>query len=183
MSRTNSLYKPASNPWPILAWSMRLIPMACLFIMLSACGGAQDGGSPQPPPKRDAEVTVLTTIDLDDLTTRGLPVVLNFGDDSQASEDTLAVLNKINGEYGDAVLIVTVDLALNPEAREGFPIQVKPSQFFYMADGKPMSLAINIGVITSTFLSVDTEEPVFTVHEGALSEDELLKILTFMGVV
>jgi thioredoxin 1 len=160
------------------------------LLIMSSCGAASDKDTSVAPPgggdsrpATTSEISVLTEVDLDYILSQGLPVLLYFGDNSQASQDTLAILNKISGECGGDILIFTVDLAQYPEAREGFPVQVVPSQFFYMSDGQPITLPMNIGVILSTFLSVDTEEPVFTMHEGALSEEELVNILTFMGVM
>jgi thioredoxin 1 len=182
------------RPYPLPGTAKKLLASFMVFAVAafaaSACGAAQDsnatgdggdGGAGQTPAP-DAGVALLTEVNLDELLAQGLPVILNFGDDSQDSIDTLSALGQANKEHGGGVLVVTVDLAQNPKAREGFPIQTIPSQFFYMADGRPISLPMSIGVIMSTFLSVDTEEPIFTIHEGRLTEDDLQKILVFMGV-
>lgn len=149
-------------------------------VMLSACGSsaAEDGAAPAPSP----ELSVITEVDLSALLSQGKPVILNFGDGGQGSAGTLDALGQINRDYGESILIYTVDLVQNPQAREGFPIQVIPSQFFYTAEGQPINLPLGIGVVISTFLSVDTEETVFTIHEGAISAEDLIKVLDYMDI-
>ena len=185
----------------MMKWKPKAIAICVILCIaaISASGctpsrNADDVPPPSPPPSPDvgldipdapepAEMLRVTEVDLDDLLSRGLPVILYFGDDSRESVDTLDALEAVQEQLGADVLICAVDLAQNPEGREGFPIQVIPSQFFYMPDGTPIPLAMDIGIIMSTFLSIETEEPVFTIHEGPLSFEELLVILEFMGVV
>ena len=167
-----------------------IVSIALLF--LSGCGssGNSSGDPPDNEPASSDPVVIaepapikVTDFILDDLLSHGLPVILNFGDDSPESLDTLAALTYINQELGEYVMICSVDLAANPQGKEGYPVQVIPSQFFYTEEGKPISLPMDIGILMSTFLSVDTEEPVFTVHEGPLTVEEFLTVLDFMGVI
>lgn len=172
-----------------------LIMYAAAFSFLCIVAFAASGCSlSTAPPQEPAPVGgldahagaasfLVTEFDLDELRSMGLPLILNFGDDSQASLDTLAALEKLQEGLGNLILIRSVDLAQAPQAKEGFPVPVVPSQFFFMADGKPAPLALNIGVLLSVYLSVDTEEPAFSVHEGPLSVEEILEVLEFMGVV
>ena len=181
-----------------------LIFLCVAALCLSACGGGasdpKDGtvdpagdasGEPsaqtpsvtEPSDAGDPAPISITEVDLDEILSQGLPVILNFGDDSPASRDTLAALEAVQKELGGSILIYTVDLALNPAAREGFPVQVIPSQFFYMADGTPIPLPVSINIILSTFMSIETEEPVFTIHEGPLTSEEILIVLEDMGLV
>jgi len=169
--------------------------LALLALALAGC--APPGGNPsavgitpspapepaaQTGPESDPTPIVITEIGLAELLSQGLPVILNFGDDSPDSLDTLAALALINGSYGDKILIRSVDLALKPDAREGFPVQIVPSQFFYASDGEPIPLPVNLGVLMSIFLDIETEEPNFTIHEGPLTEIELLIILDHLGI-
>ena len=148
-------------------------------ILFCACSPAQVD---EAPPAPEPEPLVITEVDLADLLSRGLPVILNFGDDSQESAETLATLEMVYSSLGESVIVRSVDLAQNPAAKEGFPAPIIPSQFFYTADGTPIALPLGIGVVLSTLLSVDTQEPVFTVHEGPLSLPDMLIILSFMGL-
>jgi len=168
---------------------------ACIVFLLAAgCGRAAnpagqpaadtptEAGAGSESPEAEASV-LITEVDLETLLSQGMPLILNFGDDSLDSMDTLAALETLNRELSSYVLIRSVDLVQNPDAREGFPVPTLPTQFFYTADGQPIALAVNIGVLISVYLSVDTEEPVFAAHEGPLSVEDFLRVLQFMGVV
>ena len=157
--------------------------LALLLLPLAGCAPAPAvNPPPEPVAQPEPEPILITEVNLDDLFAPGLPVILNFGDSSPESAATLAALERINATYGDKVLIRSADLSQNPDAREGFPVQIVPSQFFYAAGGEPIPLLVNIGIPVSSFLAVDTEEPVFTAHEGPLTEEELLVILENMSV-
>jgi len=167
-----------------MAGFILLLALAALLSGCSSGGGGLPSAGPgagaavQPEP----ETIIIPEVDLDDLLSQGLPVILNFGDDSRRSRGTLTALESINSTYGSKIIIRSVDVLQTPEACEGFPVQVFPCQFFYTADGEPISLAVNLGILFSTFSSIETEQPVFTIHEGPLLEDELLVILNFLGV-
>ena len=155
--------------------------------LLTACGspGAQAGTQNTPAePERSADLPSISVSELDlaEVLSRGLPVVLHFGDDSQDSINTHSALEELQKTVNDKVLIYSVDLVENPGAKDGLPITTIPSQFFFTAEGKPIALQVNISVLLSTFLSVDTEEPVFTLHEGPLSYKELVEILLNAGM-
>ncbi|MDR0468372.1 MAG: hypothetical protein LBH09_00170, partial [Peptococcaceae bacterium] len=99
-----------------------------------------------------------------------------------ASLETLTNLAKLDTESSDKILIRSVDLAQNPEAREGFPAPDLPTQFFYTAEGKPIPLPLDYGPFMSSYVSVDTDEAVFTVHEGLLDEDGVRIVKEIMGL-
>ena len=173
-----------------------LIAISLLLVLTPSCGpsggasppkegGAQEKGAMgvNPHLAADADPILITEFQLDDLLSGGLPVILNFGDGGAASMDTLASLAILHRDIGELVLIRSVDLAKNPAAKEGFPVQIMPTQFFYASDGRPIQLPLDIGVTLSSFNDTDTFETVFTAHEGPLSFDELLKVLVYMDVV
>ena len=202
MRKTNTIYDAPDRPAGSLPYLWAVL--ACLLILSAAVGCARAanpaGGPTEDTPgapaadtsvgagtgsgSPEAEASILVTeVDLDALLSQGLPVILNFGDDSRESLDTLAALESLQEELSAYVLIRSVDLAQNPDGGEGFPVPTLPTQFFYTADGQPIALAVNIGVLISVYLSVDTEEPVFAAHEGPLSVEDFLRVLQFMGVV
>ena len=172
----------------------RMLSTRLLFLLIcitlafvSGCGrsGLESLDEPEAlsVPEPEPGPIVVTEFDLTELLSLGLPLVLNFGNDNHESQHTLANLEKINQDYHQHILIRSVDLAANPQAREGFPnLNLMPSQFFYTADAEPIGLPLHLGVLMSLFLSIDTQEPVFTMHDGPLTEDELLRIIEYMGV-
>ena len=179
----------AANPLFILI-------LCAIALLASGCGSSGDIPVNQPvepdpitqpviDPYSEADSSLFTVseFDLDELLSHGLPVILNFGDDSQASQETQAALAVVHRDLGHLVHVCSVDLVQNPKAREDYPVQVFPTQFFFYEDGTPIPLPMSIGVIMSSFVSIDTEEPIFTTHEGAMSLDEFLIVLQFMNVI
>ena len=156
------------------------------MILLSGCGSQGSTGNnagAKDVSKPDLAEILVKECDLDELLSSGLPVILNFGDDSRESKETVDVLMTLYEEIKEHVIIRSIDLAQNPSGKAGFPIQIIPTQFFYDASGAPIPLPVNIGVILSAFMSVETEEPVFTAHEGPLTLEEFINILAVMGIV
>ena len=179
-----------------------LIMLCLLTPLLSACrkGGTSSEASEGPgltsstpadeqaigidmTKAADATPILVTDFDLDELLSVGLPVVLNFGDGSDGALSTLDALAIIHRDLGEYVLIRSVDLEAKPDAREGYPVQVMPTQFFYAADGTPIPLNVNAGVIMSGLYLEGSMEPVFTIHEGPLTLQELIDVLSHMGAV
>ena len=180
-----------------------ILIMLCLLVpLLSSCGkggtsseASEGPGLTSSPPAdeqaigidmtkaADANPILVTDFDLDELLSAGLPVVLNFGDGSDGALSTLEALAIIHRDLGEHVLIRSVDLAAKPDAREGYPVQVMPTQFFYAADGTPIPLNVNAGVIMSGLYLEGSMEPVFTIHEGPLTLQELIDVLSHMGAV
>ena len=66
----------------------------------------------------------------------------------------------------------------------GFPVQVIPTQFFIHPDGTPYepSDEVAIQIPFTHYTNKDSGEAVFTVHQGGLTEEQMLLILKDMGV-
>ena len=169
-----------------------ILLLLCLLVAVTAACGDRGKASSSASEKAividaskpaDVSPILVTDFDLEDVLTSGLPVILNFGSDDAGSADTLAALAILHRDIGHLVLIRSVDLAAKPEAREGYPVQVIPTQFFFSADGAPIPLNLEISVLMSGLYLSDTGEPVFTIHEGPLSLTEFAEVLTHMGVV
>ncbi len=124
-----------------------------------------------------------TSVDVDDLTSHNLPVIIDFGaDECVPCVEMAPVLVKLNNEMQGKAVIKFVDVWKTPEAATGFPVQVIPTQVFINADGTPYVPEGEIGVQLLKYVDPDTEEHLFTVHQGGLTEDQMLSILTDMGV-
>ena len=85
---------------------------------------------------------------------------------------------------GKAV-IKFVDVWEYADAANNVPIQVIPTQVIFNADGTLFvpsdKLAAEIEFIM--YSSRETDEHVFTVHQGGITEEDMRKILKEMGVV
>lgn len=126
-----------------------------------------------------------TSIDLDILKGYNMPIVIDFGADSCIPCKEMApVLKTLNAEMQGKAIIKFVDVWKNGDAAKNFPIQVIPTQVFYTADGKPFtpSEALSREIEFTLYSHKETNEHIFTVHQGGLTEEQMRKILVEMGV-
>ena len=125
-------------------------------------------------------------IDLDEILSHGLPVILDFGSESCGPCREMApVLEKVHDDMQGKAVIQYADIWNSPQAAEdsrNFPVQVIPTQFFYTADGKPYVPGEDIPVPFTMYSHKETKEHLFTVHEGGLTEEQMLLILKDMDV-
>ncbi len=125
-----------------------------------------------------------TAIDLDALKAYGLPIVIDFGADYCAPCREMApVLVTMNAEMQGKAIIKFVDTGKYGDIASDYPIQVIPTQVFFNSDGKPYVPSDKIGIEFTTYSSKDTNEHIFTVHQGGLTEEQMRTILEDMGVV
>lgn len=150
--------------------------IAAIFIFKNA-GGEQDNPALNIP-------LTLTEVNMEEVTAHGLPIIIDFGADSCIPCKEMApVLVKLNEEMQGKAVIHFVDVWKNPEAAQDFPVQVIPTQVFVTADGTPYVPSEDLGIGGFTMYSTrDTNEHVFTVHEGGLTEEQMRLILADMGV-
>ena len=124
-----------------------------------------------------------TLIDLDALKEYNLPIIIDFGADSCIPCKEMApVLKTLNAEMQGKAIIKFVDVWKNGDAAKDFPVQVIPTQVFIYADGTPYVPSDDIKVEFTMYSTKDTNEHVFTVHQGGLTEDQMRSILSDMGV-
>ena len=151
-----------------------------------------EGAAFQPTPSVTPEASnpdfTLETakIDLEQLLSYQLPVIIDFGSDSCIPCKAMApVLRTMNAETQGKAIIKFVDVWKNPDGASGFPIQVIPTQLIYLADGSPYvpGDAVKQSGLTFTYYQrKSTGEHVLTVHQGGLTEAELRLILGDLGV-
>jgi thioredoxin 1 len=88
----------------------------------------------------------------------------------------------MNAEMQGKAIIKFVDVWKYTDAADGFPIQVIPTQVIINADGTPYVPSDDIGIKFTMYSTKDTNEHVFTVHQGGLTEDQMRLILADIGV-
>lgn len=134
----------------------------------------------------DFSLNVASAIDFNKLSEYGLPIIADYGSDSCIPCQQMApVLKTLNEEMAGKAFIKFVDVWEYTDAADNVPIQVIPTQVIFNADGTPFvpseQLAMEIEFIM--YNSRETNEHVFTVHQGGISEEDMRKILKEMGVV
>ncbi len=128
---------------------------------------------------------VSDTIDLNELKSHKLPIIIDFGADAcQPCKMMEPVLIKINANYQGRAIIKFIDIWKNPGAAREYPIQVIPTQLFINADGTPYipTKAISNSIAFQKYYDKDSQKHIFTVHKGGLTEVQMKEILSDMGV-
>lgn len=134
----------------------------------------------------DFSLNVASAIDFEVLSEYGLPIIADYGSDSCIPCQQMApALKTLNDEMAGKAFIKFVDVWEYADAANNVPIQVIPTQVIFNADGTPFvpsdELAAEIEFIM--YSSRETDEHVFTVHQGGITEEDMRKILKEMGVV
>lgn len=167
-----------------------LIPIAIVVVIgIIWIVKAQNKPEPQNPiiiDGADFSLNVSTEVDFDALFQYGLPIIVDYGSDSCIPCQQMApVLKTLNDEMAGKAFIKFVDVWEYVDAANNVPIQVIPTQVLFNADGTPFvpsnQLAMEIEFIM--YSSRETDEHVFTVHQGGITEEDMRKILKEMGVV
>lgn len=131
----------------------------------------------------DAVATELEaqSIDLEQLKSYGLPIVIDFGADScEPCKEMAPVLKELNQELQGKVIVKFVDVWKNPKASEDFPVQLIPTQFFFDKDGKPF-VPKNAEQMQMTMYSI-RDEHVYTAHQGGMTKEQMMAVLKEMGI-
>jgi len=72
----------------------------------------------------------------------------------------------------------------NTTAANNFPVSVIPTQVFFNADGTPFVPSDELAqeIEFTLYSSKDTNEHIYTVHQGGVTEGQMRKIFAEMGV-
>ena len=127
----------------------------------------------------------ISSVDLDEMRSYGVPFVIDFGSDSCIPCKEMApVLETLHEEFQGEAIVHFVDVWKNQTAATDFPVSVIPTQVFYNADGTPFvpSEELSAEIEFMMYSSNDTNEHLFTVHQGGVTEEQMRKIFAEMGV-
>lgn len=114
---------------------------------------------------------------LEELKSYNLPIIIDFGYESCPACKIIApVIKSVNERYQGRVLVKYVDIEKNPDAALDFPLRVVPTQFFFYADGTPYIPSDNQKDFI-VYSDKNTDKPVYTAHEGVLTESEFDEII------
>ncbi len=163
---------------------VKIIVPVCIVLIIAGIWIFKNANSDAPPITDNKDFTLeATNIDLEVLTSYELPIIIDFGADSCIPCKEMApVLKTLNVEMQGAAIIKFVDVWKNEDVANDFPIQVIPTQIFINADGTPYVPSDDIKIEFTMYSTKDTNEHVFTVHQGGLTEGQMRRILTDMGV-
>ena len=138
------------------------------------------------PPFQDEQQSsplVVSEIDMDTLTAAGLPIIIDFGADYCAPcKQMEPILESVSREMQGKASIHYLDVQEYPGEAMQYPVQVIPTQVFFLPDGSPYMPDESLGIPFTLYSSKETGEHVYTVHEGLLTEEQMKLILQDMGV-
>ncbi len=138
---------------------------------------------PVQPALLDGALNLTEPFNLDEYRSAGVPVIIDYGADSCIPCKEMApVLVELHRELQGKAIIRFVDVWKYRDLAQGIPLQVIPTQVFFEANGKPYSPSEKMQIQMNQYMTRDTNEHVFTTHEGGISKDQLLAILYEMGM-
>lgn len=169
--------------------TLRIIIPICLVLIIAGIWAIKnaDKASVSPPliPGQGSEDFALevTSIELEALKEHELPIIIDFGADScEPCKEMYPALVSVNAQMQGKAIVKFVDVWKNSGAADGFPVQLIPTQIFINADGSPYVPGGDINIDFTVYNYKETGEHAFTVHQGGLTEEQMLEILADMGV-
>ncbi|OON93249.1 MAG: hypothetical protein ATN31_06755 [Candidatus Epulonipiscioides saccharophilum] len=124
-------------------------------------------------------------VNLDQLKSYGLPIIIDFGADECAPCRQMAPdLEYINQLMQGKAIIKFIDAWKYPLETQKFPVQVIPTQIIFDANGNPYvpSEAVAELIDFDNYANKNTKQHLYTVHVGPLFTDQMLAILNDMGI-
>ena len=126
---------------------------------------------------------VTDSLDLQELKSYGVPIIIDFGADSCIPCKEMApVLKELNEELRGKVIIKFVDVWKYQSLAEGYPISVIPTQVFFDKNGDPFTPKDLEASQMQMYSAKDTKKHVFTTHEGGMTKEQILAVFKEMGV-
>lgn len=140
-------------------------------------------GSPALTAQEEADFTLnAESMDMDKLTSYGLPIIIDFGADwCGPCREFAPIFNAMHEEMLGKAILKYVDADQYSDIASDFPVSVIPTQVFISPDGMPYVPSEDMGVEFKTYSDKESGKTAFTVHEGGLTEDQLRSILADMG--
>ncbi|MBR0598555.1 thioredoxin family protein [Sinanaerobacter chloroacetimidivorans] len=131
----------------------------------------------------DFALNVTEALDLEKLKSYGVPIIIDFGSDSCIPCKEMApVLEKLNAELQGKAIIRFVDVWKYPDLAQDYPLSVIPTQMLFDKDGNPYTPSDPQASGMTLYTSQDTNEHIFTTHEGGMTEDMMRGVLAEMGL-
>lgn len=135
--------------------------------------------------KPDFSFQFTKALDFKALAKHGLPVIADYGAEGcQPCRKMAPDLKKVHKAMEGKAFIKYADVWQNQESADNVPVRVTPTQVFFNADGSPFVPSEKLAkeIYFQNYNLKETGEHALTVHEGILTEAQMLSILKEMGV-
>lgn len=130
------------------------------------------------------DIRDVSNFDIEALSKEKKPVLINFTASWCVPCKTFnPLLEKVSKEYKGKVIIKIIDVEKHRDIASKYPIRVIPTQILIDVNGKPFEPKEDLGIYG--FMGYSKEGSTkndLTVHEGAMSEEQLIKLLKAMGM-
>jgi len=169
----------SKNVKVIIVLSFVLISVATVWVVKNTLDNrtALSGGNP------DFALNVTDSLDLDQLKSYGLPIIIDFGADyCQPCRELAPTIEALNEELQGKAIVRYIDVEKYPNFADGFPISVIPTQIFIDSSGNPYTPKDASAIPLKMYADQNTGKLAVTAHEGGLTKDELIVILKEMGM-
>lgn len=140
---------------------------------------------PEHLKEADFSLEITAPVDFEVLANFGLPAIIDYGSDSCIPCKEMApALKALNEEMFGKAFIKFADVWVYNDAANNVPVQVIPTQVLVNADGTPFVPSDDLAaeIQFTMYSSKETNEHIFTVHQGGLTEEQMRAILKEMGV-
>lgn len=166
----------------ILVPLLMILVIAGVWIFKNNDKSVNPPSVPSPAAEDDFALNA-DSIDIEELTSYGLPIIIDFGADyCGPCREFSPILEEVYAETQGKAIIKYVDTALYGDIARNFPVTVIPTQVFINPDGTAYKPSDGIDVDFKMYGDSSTGEVFFTVHEGGLTKEQMLAILADMGV-
>lgn len=121
-------------------------------------------------------------IDMDNLKSFNLPILLDFGSDSCAPCKEMApALVKVNAKFKDKALVKFIDIWKYKDEAQGYPVKLIPTQLLISKSGKPYKPNGKEPVQLDLHYD-ESNNHIFTTHLGMLNEKQMTDLINLMEV-
>ncbi len=138
------------------------------------------------PTTSDAQFPLhVESVDITKLEEHNMPIIIDFGaDECEPCKAMAPVLEQVNEDMQGKAIVQFVDVWKHPQAANDFPVQIIPTQILIHADGTPYTPSDEILEVMqfTKYIDPDSEEHLFTAHQGGLTQEQFEMILEDMGV-
>lgn len=162
------------------------VPIAVLLVIVGLFLFKNIETNRKPPADSVSKYPLkITSVNLAEVKSYGIPTVIDFGSDSCIPCKEMApVLETLNAQWQGVAAVQFIDVWKYSDGVSDFPVQVIPTQVFFTAAGEPFipSAALAAEIEFTLYSEKATGKHVFTVHQGGITETQMRKIFAEMGV-
>lgn len=171
-----------------------IVTIALVVVVFGGVIGAKlikDSGTKTDAPKselsgdsRDLTVVWDKDIDIEDLKKHGKPIILDFTADWCVPCKTFnPILESVKKDLGDDVIIKIVDVDKEKAFATNYPLQVIPTQVLIDSEGNAFEPKEDLNVFGfKSYSKEGSGVNDLLVHEGAMSEEDLRKVIKELQV-